>query len=169
MAGSRENDVIGHRIERIEWLAIDRPVRNHARNIVTRVGATVLGNGVEILEEVHHHALERGHGIVRHQVTEPTHASKLGIGSAEQLLRELEHARFVTLRDPKNVHDDAQRIPDCHVIDEVARATLLGHAIDVDLRKLAQPGLQLPQVLRQEPRLSEHAILHVLGRIHLHE
>ena len=108
-------------------VAVDLGVGDHRRQVVGRVGAAVLGERDEVLEEV----LQRLHELFGRRA-----AGQLRVGGAEQLLGELQHAREVLLGQAEDRQDHLQRVVHGDVGDEVALAAELGHAVDVPLRQL---------------------------------
>ena len=88
---------------------------------------------------------------------------------AEQLLGEPEHQLVVGLRQPEDRQDHLQRVLHGDVDGEVARSVELRHACDRAVGELGEAGLELGQVLGEEPLGGEVAVPAVLGTVHLHE
>ncbi len=94
---------------------------------------------------------------------------RVGILRAKQLLRQLEHSRLVLLGHAENFHDDMQGIAEGHVLDEIASATLVEHALHGGMRDLTHARLELSEIGRHEPALRQRPVFRMIGRIHLHQ
>ncbi len=80
-----------------ERLVSDLPVRDDACEVVARTGAPVFRHGVEIFDELADRGADLRQSRIRIRDLGPV-AVEIGIGTAEELLRELQHARLVGLR-----------------------------------------------------------------------
>ena len=158
MARSRDDHVVADGLEDADRRAVHLGVRDHRGEVVGRVGAAILGQGDEVLEEV----LDR-----RHELFGRRAACHLGVGRAEQLLRELEQAREVVLGKAEDREDHVERVVHGDVAGEVAFATEVGHAVDVALGELGDAVVEPRQRLRQEPVGRDVAIDGVIGRVHV--
>ena len=96
-------------------------------------------------------------------------AAEVGIGGAEQFLRQHQHARLVALRHAQDLHDDMQRVVQRHLVDEIASAVFRQHVVDGCARDLADAVFQAFDVLRHEPGLGQRAVFRMIRRVHLHE
>ena len=95
-------------------------------------------------------------------------AADLRVLAAEDLLRELEHARLVGLGHAEDAHDDVQRVVERDVAHEVALAVVLEHPVDEAPGEHGQPRADLlPQVRRLEPVVRDRAVAAVLGAVHV--
>ena len=160
MTRRRDDCVVTVRFQFRNGHAVDQPVRDHRSDVVLRMRAPRRGELREVRLEVAHN-IENVFGLKR--------AAHVRVAGAEQFLRELEHDRLIAFGHTENRHDHAQRIPNRHVLDEVAFAAEVGHPVDVLLRQRIDPALQLAQVRPHEPRLREHAVLGVIRIVHLHQ
>ena len=118
VAGSRDDHVVADGLEDPDRRAVHLGVRDHRGEVVGRVGAAILGQGHEVLEEV----LDR-----RHELFGRRAACHLGVGRAEQLLCQLEQAREVVLGQAEDREDHVERIVHGNVSDEVALTTQIRH------------------------------------------
>src|SRR5277367_1195346 len=88
VAGGGDNEVVGHRLDVRQWLAIDAGVGDSGRQIFGRVFAARRGDAIEVTEHV-----EQG----RYLILVAAAAFELTVVAAEQLLGEPEHSREVRL------------------------------------------------------------------------
>ncbi len=114
------------------------------------------------LGEVHEEVLHHG-GEVFHRRA----ARQLWIGRAEQLLRELEHAREVGLGESEDRQDHLQRILHRDVASEVAPTAELHHSLRRQPGELSQSTLELGHVLRKEPLRRQASIDPMIGVVHV--
>jgi hypothetical protein len=82
-------------------------------------------------------------------------STKFGIRSAEELLRELQHAGLVFLGHAHDAHDDVQRVVQSHFPDEVAATAGGRHPRYGGLGDDPDLVFQPAQVLRHEPALGQ--------------
>jgi len=164
--GGGGDDVVAHGLQVAEGRAVHLAVGDHAGEVVAGLDPAVLGDAVEVHHEVHDHGLDGvdAVGVPAHLLAGPV---DVRVGAAEQLLGQLEHARLVRFRHADHLHDDVQGIEEGHVPGEVAAVAVLGHAVDEAPGDLADPLLQLAQVLRHEPALGQAPVGHVVGVVHL--
>ena len=82
---------------------------------------------------------------------------------------QLEHQRFILLRHAEDAHDHPQRIPNSNVFDEVAFTAHIRHAVNILVRQLVHPRLELAQIAPHEPALGQHPVLHMIRIVHLYQ
>ena len=160
VAGGGDDLVVAIGFQVRDRLPVDARVGDHAGHVVRRLGAAAAAEVAEVGLEVPHRIDQR----VRLEG-----ALIVGIGGAEQLLGELHHQRLVGLRHPEDRHDHPQRVPDGHVLDEVALAAEAGQPVHVLGGQLVDAALKLAQVLAPEPGLGQHPVAAVLRIVHGHQ
>ena len=121
VAGDDEQDEERAELLRGELVAVDLGGHHHRRDVVLRVGATVLPERLGV-----HEHLEG----VRHEIFE--RAAELGIADAEDRVGPLEDPGVVLGRDAHHVADDLEGQRRGDVLDEVALLVgeLLEQAVD---------------------------------------
>jgi hypothetical protein len=148
-------------------VAADPGVRDDGGEIVARVAAPLLGDPSEIGAEIGHHRLHHPGELLRREPL--LHPCRIGVLRTEQFLRQPQHTRLVLLGHAENFHDDMQGIAERDVLDEIAPAALLQHALHGGARDLAHAALEFPEIGRHEPALRQRAVFRMVGRVHLHQ
>ena len=168
MARRRDDDVVAQRLALADGLTVDQTVGDDRRDIVAGIGATVGGNGGEI-GVIFLHQLEQVDLRVAGADAQPRARRQrcrtrhhVGIGGAEDLLRHPQHPRLVGDRQAKDAHDDAQRVHQRDLGDEVAFAAERRHMIDMLPGDSGDGRFERLEVLRQEPAVGQLAQRHVL-------
>ena len=160
MSGGRDDHVVAHRFEDADGRAVQLRVGDHRRQVVGRVGTTILGERDEVLEEV----LQRLHELFGRGA-----AGHLRVGGAEQLLGELQAGGGSPPREAEDREDHVQRVVDGDVGDEVAFAPEVGHAVDIPLGELGDALVETRQRLRKEPVRRDVPVDGMIGSIHVDE
>ncbi len=158
MPGGGHDHVVGQAVDVGEQFPVDAAVGDRRGQIVGRVRPPVLGQLVEVGEEVHQRLqllFRRGAALV------------LLLVAAEQFLGQLQHPGEVGLGQAQQRHDDVEREVDGHLGDEVALRSHLGHLVDVVLGQLVDAALQRAHCLGAEPVRADGAHLAVVRVVHV--
>ena len=143
-----------------ERLPVDLGIGDYGGHIIPRVLASLLREVDEIFVEVVHHL---------HKVFQFKRSSRIGVAPTKEFLGKFEHEGLIFLRDAQYGHDDAQGIPDRHILDEVAFTPEIFESVHILGRKLGNLGFKPTQVLSKEPCVSKPTIVAVIGVVHLHQ
>jgi len=159
--GSGGDDEVAHLVERIHRLAVHFRVGEDGGEVVRGVFLALLDDFREVLSQLQQSAHLRLAlvGI----------ALEVRVQRAEDFLGQFQHGGFGLARQAEDRHDDAQRVEQGDVLDEVTLATRVAHAVDI----LAAQGLhlvvQLGDGAGQEPLPGHAAQFEVLGLVHVDE
>ena len=132
VTGSRENDIIARHVAVAEMLAVDFCVRDHACDVIGRIGAFFCGQLGKIGFEVGDSADHQLHDLLRRHIG---HAGlvEIFILSAEHLLGEEQHALLVRFRHAQYLHHHVQRIGRGNQWHKIGFTACVDQPVDRDL------------------------------------
>ena len=160
MTGGEYDQVVAERLERAHGLAVGHPRRGEqSREVVLRVGASILDDAVEQLVELEPQ-LRESFGAVF------SLALQIGVVPRKQLLGQFEDAFLVGLVDPEERCEHAQRVALRDPLDEVAFA-LITERVDQAASALGHDLVEALDAAGSEEPTCDFAEIAVFRRVHL--